>query len=93
MLSLSIKGIVVWVVGGVVVKDEEMIDGNDEADPCLICLGPRPYQVACHQDQTDPYLSSLSSPSRSSCEPRDIIMPSSYHWCSSPRHSFVIPSL
>ena len=31
------------VVGGVVVwEDEEMIDGNDEADPCLICLGPRP---------------------------------------------------
>ena len=72
------------------VEDEEMIDGNDEADPCLICLGPRPYQVTCHQDRTDPYLSSLSSSSRSSRNSRDVVMPSSYHWCSSPRHSFAI---
>ena len=48
MLSLSIKGMVDWIVGGVVVEDEEMINGNDKADPCLICLGPRPYQVTCH---------------------------------------------
>ena len=80
--------------GGVVVcEDEEMIDGNDGADPCLICLGPSPYSVTCHQDRTDPYLQSLSSSSRSSHEPREIIAPSSYHWCSSPRHSFVIPLL
>ena len=59
-LSLSVKGMLDWVVGGVVVKDEEMIDGNDKADPCLICLGPRPHQVTCHQDRTDLYLSSLS---------------------------------
>ena len=52
------------LVGGVVVcEDKEMIDGNDEADPCLICLGPRPYSVTCHQDRTDPYLQSLSSSS------------------------------
>ena len=55
----------VGLVGGVVVcEDEEMIDGNDEADPCLICLGPRPYSVTCHQDRTDPYLPSRSSSSR-----------------------------
>ena len=92
-LSLSVKGIVGWVVGGVVVVDEEMVDGNDEADPCLICLGPRPYQVTGHQDRADLYLSSLSSPSRSSRKHRDIVTPLSYHWCSSPRHSFVISLL
>ena len=89
-LSWSVKGIVGWVVEGVVwlCEDEEMIDGNDEADPCLICPGPRLYQVTCHQDRTDPSLSSRSSSSRPSREPRDIIAPSSYHWCSSPRHFF-----
>ena len=93
-LSLSVKGIVDWLVGGVVgCEDEEMIDGNDEVDPCLICLGPRPYQVTCHQYRTDPYLQSRSSSSRPSREPRDIVTPSSCHWCSSPRHSFVIPFL
>ena len=80
-----------WWCGGE--ECEEMIDGNDEANPCLICLGPRPYQVTCHQDRTDPYLSSLLSSSRFSREPRDIITPSSSHWCSSPRHSFVISLL
>ena len=84
-------GLGCWWCGGV--ECEEMIDGNDEADPCLICLGPRPYQVTCHQDRTDPYLSSLSSSSRFSREPRDIVTPLSYHWCSSPRHSFVISLL
>ena len=78
---------------GCVCEDEEMVDGNDEADPCLICLGPRPYQVTCHQGRTNPYLSSLSSSSRSSREPRDIVTPSSCHWCSSLRHSFVISLL
>ena len=42
---------------GVCVEDEEMVDGNDEVGPCLICLGPRPYQATCHQDRTGPYLS------------------------------------
>ena len=55
MLSLSVKGMVdSWVVGGV--EYAEMIDGNDEADPCLICLGPRPHQVTYHQDRAGPYL-------------------------------------
>ena len=64
MLSLSIKGIVDWLllVGGCV-EDEEMMDGNDRADSCLICLGPRPHQVTYHQDRTNPYLLSLSSSS------------------------------
>ena len=51
------------LVVGSCVKDEEMMDGNNEADPCLICLGPRPHQVTYHQDQTDPYLQSQSSSS------------------------------
>ena len=92
MLLLSVKGMVDnWVVGGV--EYEEMIDGNDEADPCLICLGSRPHQVTCHQDRTDLCFSSLSSSSQPSGEPCDIVTPSSYHWCSSPRHSFIISLL
>ena len=43
--------------------------------------------------QTDPYLQSLSPSSQSLCDLHGIVMPSSYHWCSSPHHSFVIPSL
>ena len=85
-------GLGCWLVW-IVCKDEEMIDGNDKADPCLICLGPRSHQVTNHQDRTDPHLQPLSSSLRFSCKPRDIVTPSSYHWCSSPRHSFVIPSL
>ena len=85
-------GLVGWWCG-CVCADEEMIDGNNEANPRLICLGPRPYQVTCHQGRTDPYLQSLSSSSRSSRNSRDVVTPSSYHWCSSPRHSFVIPLL
>ena len=74
MLSLSVKGMVDnWVVGGV--EYEEVIDGNDEADPCLICLGPRPYQVTYHQDRTDPYRSSRSSSSRASRHRHAIVVP------------------
>ena len=92
MLSLLVKGMVdSWVVGGV--EYAEMIDGNDEADPCLICLGPRPYQVTCPQDRTDPYLQSLSASSQPLCSSHNITTPSLDHWCSSPHHSFASLSL